>query len=557
MDVRGTILEEYFESMLDEQNEFTSWPDEHSVLDEKLKLSEEDYFFAYQIVSQSKNACIVIDIKRAAIEDFLKNLHMGEGSLIGYVTQSGKEIVCESLADGEVNLLKMEETVFAGQDFFDIVGTETDESGKPVSEGAKQIRHNGEDYLFIYSKSTLTNAVICALIPDNVITGQAGEIRSLTIGLIILSCIIVLIVGVLIVSGIQANMKHISEKLGEVAKGDMTVNVVVKGNDEFNGLAGSATNMIHNTKKLVDKVKGATEELEASAKDVSEASRVLDEYSKDITQAISEINEGMTMQSEYAMECVQKTDVLSREIQEVSAVIEQVEGLVSKTESMINKGMEIVNVLGNSAGETTGITAEVGESIDALRKESETINSFVAMITEISEQTNLLSLNASIEAARAGAAGRGFAVVAEEIRKLADDSAKAAGEISNNVKHISAQTMSSVNSANQARAMVDLQFEAVEEVISVFCEMQLQMNQLVDGLKSIISSIERADRGKSEAVAAVRNISGIIEHTAANTEVVNEVAGKLLQNVENLSHTSNILDENMDGLKKEIAVFKV
>ena len=113
---------------------------------------------------------------------------------------------------------------------------------------------------------------------------------------------------------------------------------------------------------------------------------------------------------------------------------------------MINKGMEIVQVLGDRAGETTQMTVKVSESIESLRKESEIINSFVATITEITEQTNLLSLNASIEAARAGEAGRGFAVVAEEIRKLADDSAKAAGEIRNNVANITAQTQNSVES---------------------------------------------------------------------------------------------------------------
>ena len=98
-----------------------------------------------------------------------------------------------------------------------------------------------------------------------------------------------------------------------------------------------------------------------------------------------------------------------------------------------------------------------------MKRESETINQFVSVITDISEQTNLLSLNASIEAARAGEAGRGFAVVAEEIRKLADNSAEAAGEIRNNVENISAQTGVSVESAKQAGEMVAQQTEAVRE----------------------------------------------------------------------------------------------
>ena len=203
------------------------------------------------------------------------------------------------------------------------------------------------------------------------------------------------------------------------------------------------------------------------------------------------------------------------------------------------------------------MTAKVSDSIESLRKESAIINSFVGTITEITEQTNLLSLNASIEAARAGEAGRGFAVVAEEIRKLADDSAKAAGEISNNVANITAQTQNSVDSASQAQAMVELQTKAVDEVIAVFREMQARMGQLIEGLKDIAASTEKADGERSAAVAAVKNISDIIEETAGSAETVNDVANKLLAHVEKLSNTASVLDENMEGLKNEISVFKI
>lgn len=548
------FLDEYKEDVAsgEGRRSIPQWIDSHPVLDEKVTETEKDYIMAFEMMSQSNNACVVIDIKPSAITDFMEEIDIGDGSIIGFVTPRGRELVVENVEEGKESVLPEEGNVFSGQEYYTAVMDEA-----VADAGTAEVDFQGEKYLFIYSHSADIGFTTCALVPMRVVTSQATEIRNMTIGLVILACVIVVIVGIFITAGIENNMRRISRKFGDVAKGDLTVTVSAKGHDEFQDLAGSATNMITNTKKLVNQVSNATGELEVSAQNVGQASELIHEYSQDITRAIGEINEGMEEQSRHAQECVEKTDILSNEIQEVSHVVERVEKLVGETEGMINKGMEIVQVLGDRAGETTQMTVKVSESIESLRKESEIINSFVATITEITEQTNLLSLNASIEAARAGEAGRGFAVVAEEIRKLADDSAKAAGEIRNNVANITAQTQNSVESASQAKAMVELQTKAVEEVIAVFREMQERMGQLIEGLKDIVVSTEKADGERSAAVAAVKNISDIIEETAGSAETVNDVANKLLNHVEKLSTTASVLDENMEGLKNEISVFKI
>ena len=548
------FLDEYKEDVAsgEGRRSIPQWIDSHPVLDEKVTETEKDYIMAFEMMSQSNNACVVIDIKPSAITDFMEEIDIGDGSIIGFVTPGGRELVVENVEEGKESVLPEEGNVFSGQEYYTAVMDEA-----VADAGTAEVDFQGEKYLFIYSHSADIGFTTCALVPMRVVTSQATEIRNMTIGLVILACVIVVIVGIFITAGIENNMRRISRKFGDVAKGDLTVTVSAKGHDEFQDLAGSATNMIMNTKKLVNQVSNATGELEVSAQNVGQASELIHEYSQDITRAIGEINEGMEEQSRHAQECVEKTDILSNEIQEVSHVVERVEKLVGETEGMINKGMEIVQVLGDRAGETTQMTVKVSESIESLRKESEIINSFVATITEITEQPNLLSLNASIEAARAGEAGRGFAVVAEEIRKLADDSAKAAGEIRNNVANITAQTQNSVERASQAKAMVELQTKAVEEVIAVFREMQERMGQLIEGLKDIVVSTEKADGERSAAVAAVKNISDIIEETAGSAETVNDVANKLLNHVEKLSTTASVLDENMEGLKNEISVFKI
>lgn len=524
-----------------------SWLDTHNVLDETLGLKKNDYILSYETTPQTGKGYVIVDVSASAIRDFLSGLDMGTGSIMGFVTAGGREIICENLADGQESILEEGQTVFAGQDFY---------QNLEEMEGLKEVKFQGGDYLFFYSTSETTGASVCALVPMEVVTGQAESIRQITVAVVVVAVIVAALIGFVITAGIQKNMQRISGRLEEVAEGNLTTHVMVKGRDEFNNLAVVANNMINNNKKLVQKVSGATETLEASAQEVRAASNVMQDYSVNITQAIDDINEGIVRQSEHAQECVRKTDTLSEEIREVSRIVEKVEKLVSEAEVMIGQGTQMVRELGDRASETTEITIKVEDSIEELRRESEIINQFVETITDISEQTNLLSLNASIEAARAGEAGKGFAVVAEEIRKLADHSAEAAREIQNNVTHITDQTVVSVQNAKDAREMVTSQTAAVEEIVSVFEDMNQCMQTLFEGLKEIVSSTEQADREREDAVLAVKNISDIIEETAEGAKIVQDVAAKLQQNVDNMNSTAESLGTNMNELKTEISVFK-
>lgn len=549
----GTVMgiyKDYKNEMLgysDNGKKIPEWVDYHNTLDDTLGLKQSDYIMAYQTTPQSGKGFIVIDVKASAIQQFLDSLDMGDGSIIGFVTQSGREIISEKLPDGQESTRADGETIFYGQDFFNNLEDQ---------QTTKEVSINGKSYLFFYSRMERTNAAVCALVPMEIVNGQADDIRNVTIAVVLIACVVAVLIGIIISTGIQKNMKRISGRLEEVAEGNLTTKVSVKGHDEFNNLAVVANHMINNNKKLVQKVSGATDTLESSAQEVRQASNVMKDYSVNIIQAIDEINDGITKQSEHAEECVRKTDTLSEEIQNVSSIAGQVEGLVSEAENMISHGMQMVQTLGERATKTTDVTIKVETSIEELKKESEIINEFVETITDISEQTNLLSLNASIEAARAGEAGRGFAVVAEEIRKLADHSAEAAGEIQNNVTHITDQTVNSVENAKQARDMVALQTEAVQEVVGVFDDMNQCMQKLFDALKEIVSSTEQADKEREDTLAAVKNISDIIAETAEGTKLVQSVAAKLQENVDTMNQTAQSLGDNMNDLKSEISVFK-
>ena len=525
------------------------WTDNHPLIDEKLKVKPESYFMSYELQANQKVAYIVMDVAMEPVKELIGGIDFGKDSIIGFVSPNGKEVVCQR--DDEGNVTFLEDTIFSGQEFYQ---NSKDENSL---YGTDEIKYQGKNYIYIYSKSESTGVMFCSLVPLSVVTGQAEKIKNITVTLVIIAAIISVIIGSYIAFGILRNMNRISKRLNKVAEGDLTVTVDVKGHDEFQSLAKTATNMIHNNKKLVMSLSDTATQLEGSSKDVHEVSDDINRYSTDITGAIDEISTGMKKQAEHAEECVIKTNELSDKIKDINEMVEKVSALVDKTEEMITQGTQIVMILSDKAKKTSEITEKVGNSVETLKQESEIINGFATTINQISKQTNLLSLNASIEAARAGEAGRGFAVVAEEIRNLADNSGTAAGEIRHKVEYIMAQTMSTAQSAKEAEQMVEEQETAVKEVIQVFENMSSQMKELFEHMKEIGNCTESADKERSETLDAVENISAIIEQTAAGSYLVHDMSIELMNNVEKLSQTASVLDNNMNGLKQEINAFRI
>ncbi|MCQ2494694.1 MAG: methyl-accepting chemotaxis protein [Lachnospiraceae bacterium] len=547
------MFKEYLEQIkLDDYGRnIKNWVDKHELLDNATGLgsnSKNAYFISYQKISNSKSYIVTVDISEAAMIQLLDDINIGEGGIVGMVTADGKELLMSDSGQTE--------NVFAGTHYYEAARTRLAEN-EELSNGYQEIKFGGKDMIFMYSVCESSGIMVCGMIPKSFVVGQASSIRNITFMVVALALLVVAVFGSFIIIGIQGNMKNISSMLSEVAKGNLTVSVKAKGKDEFSGLAESANDMIGNTRGLVEKVNSAAGDLSESASALGSASEDLNVCSADIMLTVNNINDGMERQSEYALDCVENTQKLSDNLEDVSRKIEGISVVIKSAEAMITEGMGKIKELGGSAQQTIDATNLVSDSIESLRKESEKINEFVTMITDISSETNLLSLNASIEAARAGEAGRGFAVVAEEIRKLADSSADAAREISNNVDIINEHTNESVNNAVYAGNMVQAQSEIIDDTVKMLEEMQTHLEQLGKEIDVINAAMDNASKQRDQTVTAVESISGIIDETANNAKQVFAATTKLESNVTRLNETAGALNENMQELKDEIAVFTV
>lgn len=128
------------------------WIDEHPILDETLGMRKKNYIMAYQTLSQSGNACVVIDIKADAIREFLQGIDFGEGSIVGFVTAGGSEIVCENKGESEESIFAEGEKAFFGQSFYPAADTEE-------LQGVEEVSYKGGKYMFFYNRSELNGAI--------------------------------------------------------------------------------------------------------------------------------------------------------------------------------------------------------------------------------------------------------------------------------------------------------------------------------------------------------------------------------------------------------------
>ena len=533
------------------------WLGNHPELDDYIGTSR----YAFGIMRKAYNmkfrqiGYVVVDVDYDEIANHIASINMGENAILALITPDGREISYKNIpvsdeAEGQANDSLDTEYIVNSELYDKILASE--ENG-----GSEYVEYNGEKYLLLYNKLESQGFMMVSLVPESYIIADADETARLTAATVAVTALIVIVIGFILSTSMGTTIRKIMNGLEKASTGDLTVDIHTRRKDEFMILCESTNQMLGNIRALINKADTVAKALGNASERVGGNSGILLEETKSITTSISDVEKGIVMQANDAENCLTRMDDLSKKIGVVSENTGKIADIADVTKSTVSDGLATIDTLQDKVKATTQVTAEVISNIEDLEKASQSIANIVGAINDIADETSLLSLNASIEAARAGDAGRGFAVVAESIRKLAEQSLNSVNEIRNIVGKIQKQTVDTVEVAKQAEVIVNSQEEALKATIDVFHDIDKHVSGLAENLSQISAGIDAMEGAKKDTLTAIESISAVAEETASAVTEVNEAAGRQLEAVKKLNNESEELIDRSEDLVEAINKFTI
>ena len=403
----------------------------------------------------------------------------------------------------------------------------------------------------------ITGVALAAELQENV-TGRIASIVSTFVLIAAVLIVIFVIVAFLFSRGFAKSFKAVEKNVNTLSQGNLTEQKKSKSIiKEMSAILSQTDALQQNMGQAIGKTKDVSQKLVGAVEETVSLSNSSSGRAKQITCAMDDLATSTVSMAENVQDISLQMIEIGNCVNDIS---DNVDNLYKSSENMQNTNIEtksdLDTILENSKKSVEAVK-DIAEQIKQTNDSIEEIDKAVQLILDLSEQTNLLSLNASIEAARAGVHGRGFAVVAEEIRHLSVQSAEGAEMIKALAGTITGKSQKSVELANDVRKIIVEEQAGIEKTQQKYEELSDEINESVAEIKAIAEKAEHLTEYKEKVIGNVQDLSAISQETAASTEEVGATVTEIISEIDKVNDECEVMNNMAKELEDAVSYFQV
>lgn len=376
-------------------------------------------------------------------------------------------------------------------------------------------------------------------------------------GVIFVAVILAVLLGLYISAMIVNPIKRLQALMERGGQGDFSARSSYQAKDEVGSLSDSYNRMADGMKGLIEMLSETSHHLASSSEQLSSSSEESSKASEHISETIQQLAEG----SETQMRLMESSTAGIRNVNETTGHItvraKKVAETAEQTADVSLEGAKRISEVTTQMKSINNNVVTLAESIATLETRINQIGDITMVISDISSQTNLLALNAAIEAARAGEQGKGFAVVADEVRKLAEQTAGSAEQITNLISQIQIDSKNTSLSMTTAANDVDTGLTIVQDAGESFHRIEQSVQELVILVEEVSQSLDQLKEHTNTINGSILEVNSMASEAAASTEKVSAATEEQVASMQEIAASSTSLAQLASDLQDKIKQFKI
>ncbi|MCM3339495.1 methyl-accepting chemotaxis protein [Paenibacillus sp. MER TA 81-3] len=480
---------------------------------------------------------MVMEIKSSVLKEQLV-WNDADGSFVQMVSSEGKIVYAEdtTLIDQPPQIrLTAESSAQSGRD--------------------RLVDQAGNELLGVYYRSPVTNWTLNGFTPIHTLLQDTLKIRNASWTAIVIALVVALFIGWYVMRRIGLPLQHMRDLMEEGADGHLGVRMTERSQDEIGQVASSFNTMMSRISELVKQTGNASDSVLQTANKLSVASQHTALSAKEIVMATEEIAHGSTTLAEEAERGNEWTGLTSAKMQQVIELNVDMYGAASEVEQASQRGTGYMNELNRKTELSESMVRALVSKVDALQSSTASVRHILELLTQLAKQTNILSLNAAIEAVRAGASGRGFRVVADEIRGLADETQRSIGVVGEMTEKIGQDVEETVSMLGRVYPVFQEQLQAVQDTDTIFHDVKRQMGLFMNKLDRATEALNELDETQKVMTEAMTSVSTVAEEAAATSEEVASLSNEQVSVSNQLVGLSSELEQVSQHLSECLTQF--